>query len=213
MIAAALACALVTTTPPPPFVIGPAASPEGSSDPVLRSVPQTDAGEMLNDDADAVLADPASYHPIVYIVAVRQLWDRGDRAQAAFWYYMWQARTRPWARADSQVAQARGALDSVFGPLINQWVQSDREQFFDLVERVLAYEARLPLSNERPVGIALAQWNEIVAQERDRYANGFESAIRQLWPSADAHAQLRAQAGLEVGPWQNPGAPLRDEWR
>ena len=54
-----------------------------------------------------------------------------DRLQAAFWYYVFQIRSRPWAEADRQrtrgsgAAALRASISETLGRPINEWLGSD----------------------------------------------------------------------------------------
>ena len=118
---------------------------------------QTDA----QPSSAAILAHPEMYGPFTYAIVVRDMWAQGRRLQAAFWFYVFQARTRPWSAADMTgdgAAALRGALNEELGPAINGWVGSDLEAWRALAQRAVSYEARLPLCPQRPEGISAAAW-------------------------------------------------------
>jgi len=149
-----------------------------------------------------------------YIFAVQTLWAQGDRAQAAFWYYVWQIRTRPWVEASGSrgpYAQARGALTQTVGPQVNEWVFSDPKALIDLTNRAISYEAKLPLYAGRPADVSEAQWPALVAAERAKWAKDFEEFSGSV--KVDEIAATRRQNGLRSGPWEKPGKPLPEDWR
>lgn len=190
-------------------------SPAGLSDDVFLAspVPQTAPANAAPSPED-VLAHPDSVEPMLYIEVVDALWARGDRAQAAFWYYLWQIRTRPWARrGPPHYAQLRGALMEVRGRPINEWIGSDVDARTDLATRAMAYERTMPLSAERPEGLTAEQWQAAVAAERDSYAAEFREVMAYPQFQPEAQRAARRRNGLPVGPWVSPGAPLPDDWR
>lgn len=164
--------------------------------------------------ARAIMADPASVNPMAFSQVVQYLWDRGDRRQAAFWYYLWQARTRPWVSVQGgSVTQARGAFSATVGRTINEWVASDTDGWIALSRRAIAYERTMPLSSERPRGVTEAAWLATVEGERTRYAASFEAMVANPRFSRASLEEGRRSNGLYVGPWNDPGAELPDDWQ
>ncbi len=190
----------------------------------LDATPRTTTvavGQSANDEqqniaraAQGILADPSSAQPMNYIFVVQFLWERGDREQAAFWYYLWQMRTRPWAQAGMpQIAQLRGALTETWGRPVNEWLGSDVDARTALAERAISYERTLPLSPDRPNGVSAERWMELVVTQRQTYEAQFREFLTMPQFHGDAHREARLANGLYVGPWQSPGAPLPDSWR
>ena len=175
---------------------------------------QARAAPSAYPSAEAVLAHPEATNPFNYAIAVRWLWEHDRRQQAAFWFYVFQARTRPWALADKRGDAAgalRGALNEELGTTINRWIGSDLGAWRNTAERAVSYERRLPLSPERPDGVDAATWQRLVATSRADYAAQMRTAFAGL--SAQTLAAKRAENGLHVGPLDRPGPPLPDAWR
>ena len=148
------------------------------------------------------------------MTAVQWLWSRGRRQQAAFCFYVFQARTRPWALADKGgdgAAALRSSLNDGMGPVINGWIGSDPAAWRTIAERAVSYERRLPLSAERPPGLDAASWRRLVERSRVEYAAQLKTAFDGMSP--DEFAVKRHAAGLPVGPLSEPGRPMPDEWR
>lgn len=174
------------------------------------------AGNRAGSEASAlaIMADPASVNPMAFSQVAQYLWDRGDRRQAAFWYYLWQARTRPWVSVQGgSTAQARGAISATLGRTINEWVASDPDSWMALSRRAIAYERTMPLSSARPRGVTEAAWLETVERERSRYAASFEAMSANPRFSRTSLEESRRSNGLYVGPWSDPGADLPDAWQ
>ena len=164
--------------------------------------------------AEVVLTHPEAVSPFDYATAVQWLWDHGRRRQAAFWFYVFQARTRPWALADSGgdgAAALRSALNDELGTVINGWVAGDLNEWRAIAERAVAYERRLPLQPERPPGLDATAWARLVERSRAEYAAQMRSAFDGLTPAT--FAANRRAAGLPVGPLADAGPPLPDGWR
>lgn len=160
--------------------------------------------------ADYLFDHPDAADPMNLIFAVTSLIERGDMERATFWYLIWQTRTRPWMAADSNVAQLRGALASGIGPLVLEWVGSDYDAMIALWRRAIMYELQFPLYKGRPDGVDEQEWRRMVAIAREQ--NNAANMLGSLPPKAEYEAK-RGENGLNVGPWINPGRPLKDEWR
>lgn len=161
--------------------------------------------------AAEVLANLNSVSPLNLIYVVAEYWEAGNRLQAAFWYYVWQIRTEPWAQTDPEFAQARSSLNQSIGSTINSWVFADPDMAASISERAIAFEPKLPMWNRGAEGMSVEQWEQLVAATRIAYANDMRNAFAQTPP--DQIRALRQQNGLPVGSLTDMGAPLPDEWR
>lgn len=158
----------------------------------------------------AASVDIAAASPFELAETSKAMWARGDRLQAAFWFYVFQIRTAPWAEAQPDLLPLRGAVNDSLGRTINEWLASDVEAWEELAERAIAYEAGQPLWSDRPEGVDAAEWRDRVERARATYARDF----RQVFASFDAGdiAAMRREHGLPVGPLDQPGAPLDPNW-
>ena len=148
--------------------------------------------------------------PFSWVQPIHTLWARGDRLQAAFWYYVYQLRSRPWADADRNgggAAALRASVAAGLGREINEWIGSDPAAWRDTGARAIAYEKTLSLYSGRPDGVSQDDWLEANHKARQAYEEGFNQMWAEYSPS-DIEAQRR-QRGLYVGPLKNPGQPLR----
>lgn len=159
---------------------------------------------------DYLLDHPDLVDPYYLIYAVTNQFQRGDRERAAFWYYIWQMRTRQWMTADSSNAQFMGALRATVGPMINEWAGSDLEAWKQLYVRAIRYELELPLYEGQPDNVSRREWRRIVRRVREE--NSEEATLQLFEDSADMQ-EARRENGLYIGPWEDPGRPLKDEWR
>ena len=163
---------------------------------------------------EAVLARPEGVDPFDYALFTKLLWEGGRRRQAAFWFYLFQERSRPWSLADKEgsgAAALRSALNDELGTVVNRWVASDPAAWRALVERALAYEKRFPLYRERAPGVDATAWTALVASSRAEYDREARAAFARMDPAAFAAG--RRKTGLFVGPLQDPGPDLPDGWR
>ena len=175
----------------------------------------TSTDPTIRDAAIAqVLARPDAVSPFLYAALVQALWSAGRRQQAAFWFYVFQARTRPWADADTRgdgEGALRASLNQGLGSTVNGWLGSDLAAWKELARRAIAYEAHFPLSAERPKGVSADRWRMMVAEARATYADGFAKTLEKVDPAE--HARARRGNGLAVGPLDAPGPALLEGWR
>ena len=161
-----------------------------------------------------VLARPDVVDPFDYALVVKWLWENGRRRQAAFWFYVFQERSRPWSLADrggDGAAALRSSLNDEMGTPINRWIASDVAEWRTVAERAISYEKRFPLYRERPPWLTAAQWTVLVAKSRTEYDEQAKAAFADMDPTHVASE--RRAAGLPVGPLEAPGPPLPDNWR
>lgn len=170
-------------------------------------------GAPRNPDPYEILDAAAVHNPFDWIEAIATLWGRGDRLQAAFWYYVFQIRSRPWAEADRQRTRGSGAsalrasISETLGRPINEWLGSDPAAWKETGTAAIAFEKRLSFHAGRPDGVDETAWAAMNQRAREEYEEGFE----ELWAQY-SFAQLediRRGNGLYVGPLRNPGRPLR----
>ena len=161
-----------------------------------------------------VTTAPEQFDPFAYAMVSAALWRDERRLQAAFWFYVFQARSRAWADADragSGAAALRASLNDLLGSPINAWLGHDLTAWRAVATRAMAYEARLPLGTTRPDGVSAAQWPALVAKARDDYRAGYAATLGKADP-ADFAAKRRAN-GLPSGPLPSPGPALPEAWR
>ncbi|MBP0579802.1 hypothetical protein J8I29_10825 [Labrys sp. LIt4] len=163
--------------------------------------------------ADFIIRRPSAVHPYYFARVVDVLWARGDRRQAAFWYYLFQSRSRAWAETEPKLNDLRGALNDSMGPAINSWAASDLDAWQEIGARAISYEKKIPLYAGRPEGLSASQWTEAVSEWRKKYQDGFISVFPKTVEERRQYAAKRRQRGLYVGPLLEPGKPLPDDWR
>ena len=161
-----------------------------------------------------VLDHPEAVDPFDYALVVKWLWENGRRQQAAFWFYLFQERSRPWSLADKAgdgAAALRLALNDEMGALINGWVASDPVAWAETAKRAISFDKTFPLYHERPSGMTVAQWTALVARSRTEYDAQAIAAFAGM-DQTEIAAQRRAN-GLRVGPLDAPGPALPEAWR
>jgi hypothetical protein len=175
----------------------------------------TGSAEQQARATDYILGHPNVVDPFELVKPISTLLQRGDKLQAAFWFYFWQIRSAPWAKygPPDGAPALRGALNATIGPSINAWIGSDPEAMREIVERVTSFERKVPLYPGRPEGVSEADWLKAVQHTRDEYAKGFRDAFPQGARARQKFAAERAKNGLRNGPLESLGAPLREEQR
>jgi hypothetical protein len=165
---------------------------------------------------DYVLQHPDAVQPFDYTYMIKTLWAEGNRSQAAFWFYVFQARSLAWAKADkvgSGAAALRASLNAALGQRINQWVGSDPIAWRDIAARAISYEKKMPVYPSKPNGISEADWQKLVTDSRAEYEAGFSNGFSAILSDEKAYAGQRTAHGLYVGPLKDPGRPLPDSWK
>lgn len=203
-----LIVALAIATPPA-MAAGVAAPQAEKVDPLLSPDARTRRSAI-----DAFLARPEAADPFAYAMLTSALWGEGRRLQAAFWFYVFQVRTRPWADADKQgdgAAALRASLNDGLGQEINGWLGSDLDAWREVATRAMSYEARLPLPSARPDGVEAGRWPAMVDKVRREYRQGYEKTLGAM--TAEDLAAGRRENGLPVGPLKDAGPPLPADWR
>lgn len=161
--------------------------------------------------ASYIIANTQTISPLNLVYAINEYWMAGDRLQAAFWFYIWQIRTAPWAELDPELAPIRATLNEQLGGAINGWLAADPALMRQVAERALSYEATLPLWTQRPEGISEQFWLSQVQADRVGYATELNEAL-----TPQSYAQIitaRQERGMPVGLPADLGAPLPDNWR
>lgn len=215
---AAILSVLVATAP-----MGAQAQMKTSPSATVADPSKTEAGlieAMLKGSAEArdaacdhVIAHPDAINPIYLYAVSLSLWKRGDRARATFWFYIAQVRSRAWINADKDTAPLRGALNQQIGALVNPWVGSDLEAWYDIAGRALAYEKKIPLYPGRPSTLTPEQWQAVVGKARQDNDAQFQEVFGGLRKDPQGFAEKRRGNGLQTGPLQDAGSPLPADWR
>ncbi|NJC33752.1 hypothetical protein GGR88_001226 [Sphingomonas jejuensis] len=172
------------------------------------------SAEEIGQTIAAIEAHPDQADPFQWAIVAAREFERGNRLRATFWFYMFQIRSRPWARADgagSGAAALRASLNATLGPTVNAWIAADPAIWQDVATRAIAFEARLPLHPDRPEGMDEAAWRRLVAEQRAAYAAEARSAFADLEPAEVARA--RRENGLPSGSLTDQGRPLDESWR
>lgn len=165
------------------------------------------------DDSYAVLDATDVRNPFDWLEPIGTLWRRGDRLQAAFWFYVFQIRSRPWAEADRQrtggsgAAALRASIGETLGRPINEWLESDPARWKETGTAAIAFEKRLGFHAGRPEGVDETAWAAMNQRAREEYETDFEALWEQY--SFARMEEIRRSNRLYVGPLRNPGQPLR----
>jgi hypothetical protein len=141
-----------------------------------------------------VQQNPGDYAPPALYELSNQLFKRGRKNEAAYWFYLGQLRARSDANKSLDPSAASGVdvLNETYGYPINQHSLQDLPKLTKTVAQVLADDAKLP-RNYDPRWIALhgmdafleskvrfqprSAWAATNAQTRKDYQQGFEEAM------------------------------------
>jgi hypothetical protein len=181
--------------------------------PVPSTAVQTTERAELQSTMERVLAHPEQASPWEMAQASHALWLDGRRLQAAFWFYAFQQRSRPWADLDEGgdgAAALRASLNATLGETINPWLGSDLAAWREVATRAMSFEARLPIG-AAPDGVSAEDWTAAVTKARSEYRAGYDETLGKADPAAIA--RIRRENGLPVGPLDAPGPALPADWR
>ena len=162
--------------------------------------------------ADYVFEHPDAVEPFNLIYAITDHIVRGDRERALFWFFIWQTRTRPYIQAVPEFGIVRGAMNATIREELLTWAGSDVEASREVWLRAIRYELKAPLYQTPPEGVSNDDWAQMIAAAREENS---EASVRQLHDEnpPEEVVKERRENGLYVGPWIEPGRPLKDEWR
>lgn len=161
--------------------------------------------------ADAIIASVDKISPLQLVHVISEFWQRGDKLQAALWFYVWQIRTDPWMGTDPSFDETRNILNNNMGQAINGWIAADPELWLATARRAVTFETKLPMWDKYPPEMTQEEWNARIANLRASYEKEMEDAFIEV--NADAIRKNRTENGLYVGPLNDAGAPLPDAWR
>jgi hypothetical protein len=142
----------------------------------------------------AVLAFPQAYAPPVLGALAAVLFARGERDEAAFWFYAAQLRARFDANrcADPTAAGAVGVLTRRYGPEINRHAFADPAGLRSTVERVVRWDRATPhdydhrwinlhgmgvFTGAAPLSRPKAEWAAIAERTRQEYLRGLDEVL------------------------------------
>lgn len=150
---------------------------------------------------------PETFAPPVFYALSETLFQRGDRDEAAFWFYAGQLRARFDANrcADVSARQAVAVLNQRYGSPINQYTFQDLPKLEALVPRVVDWDQRTAheydhrwinlhgmdamqsglepkRANAAPGALSAPreQWQAIAEKTRADYLEGFRQAMAQV---------------------------------
>ena len=169
----------------------------------IRALAKGTAAEQQRAIQD-IKANPGSYAPPVFYALSETLFARGDKDDAAFWFYAGQLRARFDANrcTDVSARQAVAVLNQRYGGPINQHTFQDIPKLEALIPRVLEWDRATPHRYDhrwinlhgmdamqaglggKPSPAALSapasEWNQIAEKTRADYLTGFRQAMAQV---------------------------------
>lgn len=183
-------------------------------------LPKTkDANDLkLRDEAiQYIFNHPENVHPFMYAELAAALASQGNLEQGAFWFYLFQSRSGVWVAKDpnqSGYAALKASFNQSIGGVINKWIGSDIKAWNDLAERAISYEEKFPFYKGKVESVSDDEWNKSLTDERKKFKADFTGLFAELLKNdAKDSETMRKNNGLYVGPWQNPGKPLLDNWK
>lgn len=185
----------------------------------FQEIIESNDAQKIQQLAQDVGRDVTTVDPLQLYMLSAALFQSGSKQQGAFWFYVAQARTSPLVSEldpdQSGYPALRSALNYEVGGAINPWAASDVFAWRDLAERALQFESKQPIP-EMPAYYTEGEekWRTYVEEGRVAYMGQFTEAFSDF--TADNGKSFNAQRvenELYVGPWQDAGPTLPEEWR
>jgi hypothetical protein len=148
--------------------------------------------------AELVELEPERFAPPVLFALSEVLLERGRPAEAAFWFYAAQVRSRFDANrcTDPTAGSAVGVLTERFGGPINRFAFTDPDRLRRTVVRAVLWDRRTPYGYDHrwialhgmgaftgadgPLAAPAAEWEAIARRTRAEYLAGLRTALRSL---------------------------------
>jgi hypothetical protein len=162
------------------------------------------AGEQQR-TIERIKARPENFAPPVLYALANALFQRGEKDDAAFWFYAGQLRARFDANrcADVTARQAVRELNRTFGVAINKYAFEDLPKLEALIPRVVEWDRRTPhrydhrwinlhgmeamrsaLGGKSGAPTALSapeeEWEKMAEKTREDYMGAFEKAVARM---------------------------------
>ncbi len=162
--------------------LAPAAAQAATNNPITRQ------------SAEQLQAGIEDKHPAMYYALAKRLFERGQRDEAVFWFYVGQLRFRsylashPNLKPDGDPALF-GALSEAIGRPINVYAFGDIPALASVIDRVLVWDAahpdafapKGPARDKVREGLVSMKAQVLATQEQlraSRFANGLENRTR-----------------------------------
>ena len=168
------------------------------------------ASKSLNE----VLNNPVNTSPFTWAEAAAELFQAGLKKNAAFCYYVFQARSLPHVRVDKDPSAGpalRASLNEVVGRPINTWIGQDMNLMFSVGKAAIEFESKLDQTPLKPSYIETKKWEETVKNARDEYKNGFLNALGNK-EKREKMIDMRKKNGLPVEPLKDLDPAINSEW-
>jgi len=163
--------------------------------------------EILNSDnatlkaesVDSVLSNPNYYNPPVIYALSNELFKRGRKREAAYWFYVGQLRARYDANLclDKTAEQVTSILTDIYGPEINKFALENIDSLEITVNKVVAfvraneenYDHRwinlhgmnaMQNKKSKELSYPKNKWPEIKTKTIDEYYQGFLEAVKSM---------------------------------
>jgi hypothetical protein len=159
----------------------------------------SDNGALKDESVDSVLSNPNYYNPPVIYALSNELFKRGRKREASYWFYVGQLRARYDANLclDNTAEQATSILTDIYGTEINKFALENIDSLEIIVNKVVAfvrandenYDHRWinlhgmdAVQNKRTKELShpKSKWAEIKTKTIDEYYQGFLEAVKSM---------------------------------
>lgn len=204
-------------------------TPPAQGSKIDNSIIDTAEKKLLKDTPEArdkfiakVKQHPEKYPPVVFYLMSRALFEKGEKDDAAFWFYAGQLRARTDANicADKTARQAVSVLNMTFGTPINQYTFQDKDKLEKTVKEVIAWDESTPHHYDQrwinphgmesfkdkgkkvPESLPQKDWDKIREATRKSYLDSFNKVMKILnsasAPVGKAESQSKSNSKSEV---------------
>lgn len=152
-------------------------------------------GENAPSNIQDIMENPENYTSVDYYTVAQDLYGKGEKDEAVFWFYAGQLRLRILASVSTDPTGAPallGALQEILGPSINQHAGENVDMWAETITKVLEWDAVTP-NNEKPEGVSEEVWTLAIQENR----KGLEQLREHILTNREELQKEREANGLE----------------
>lgn len=161
-----------------------------------------------------VMNNPVKTSPFTWAQAAAELFQAGFKKNAAFCYYVFQARSLPHVKVDKDPSAGpalRASLKEVIGKPINEWLGQDFNLMYSVGKAAIEFESTLDQTPLKPSHVEAKEWEKTVKNNRNEYKKAFINALGTK-EKREKMTAMRKENDLSVAPLKDLDTPLKSEW-
>jgi len=164
---------------------------------ILKDLNSVDL-KKRDEAAVKILENPNTFIPPVLYSLSNYLFEKGEKYNAAFWFYTGQLRARYDANrcSDKTAGQAVSVLNENFGYQINEYGFADLNNLENVVDEVIEFVKNNEelydhqwinlhgmgafLNEDKPLSKPKSEWHVIKTQTIEDYHSGFQEVVKSM---------------------------------